>query len=76
MPLGNPPRIARQLALMQASDEAPEMSGDGPPARPWDRSVQSTRKELPMKVLVFVKATKDSEAGVMPSQELLAAMEA
>ena len=27
-----------------------------------------------MKVLVFVKATKDSEAGVMPSQELLAAM--
>jgi hypothetical protein len=27
-----------------------------------------------MKVLVFVKATKDSEAGVMPSTELLAAM--
>lgn len=27
-----------------------------------------------MKVLVFVKATQDSEAGVMPSQELLTAM--
>jgi PhnB protein len=27
-----------------------------------------------MKVMVFVKATKDSEAGVMPSQELMAAM--
>ncbi len=27
-----------------------------------------------MRVMVMVKATKDSEAGVMPSQELLAAM--
>jgi hypothetical protein len=27
-----------------------------------------------MKVMVFVKATKDSEAGVMPSKELLEAM--
>ena len=27
-----------------------------------------------MRVVVFVKATKDSEAGIMPSQELLAAM--
>jgi len=27
-----------------------------------------------MKVMVFVKATKDSEAGVMPTQELLTAM--
>jgi len=27
-----------------------------------------------MKVMVFVKATKDSEAGVLPSQELIAAM--
>jgi hypothetical protein len=27
-----------------------------------------------MRVVVFVKATQDSEAGVMPSQELLAAM--
>jgi hypothetical protein len=27
-----------------------------------------------MRVVVFVKATKDSEAGAMPSQELLAAM--
>jgi len=27
-----------------------------------------------MKVMVFVKATKDSEAGVMPTQELISAM--
>ena len=27
-----------------------------------------------MKVLVFVKATKDSEAGVMPTQKLLTDM--
>ena len=27
-----------------------------------------------MKVIVFVKATKESEAGVMPSQQLLADM--
>src|ERR1043166_8156725 len=27
-----------------------------------------------MRVMVLVKATKDSEAGIMPSQELLAAM--
>ena len=27
-----------------------------------------------MRVMVFVKATKDSEAGVMPSQALLGAM--
>jgi hypothetical protein len=30
--------------------------------------------ESAMKFMVLVKATKDSEAGVMPSQELLAAM--
>ena len=29
-----------------------------------------------MKVVVFVKATKDSEAGIMPSEELLSAMTA
>ena len=27
-----------------------------------------------MKVMVFVKATSDSEAGVMPSKDLIAAM--
>jgi hypothetical protein len=32
------------------------------------------RKESPMKVMVIVKATKNSEAGIMPGQELLAAM--
>ncbi|AKU97114.1 PhnB protein [Labilithrix luteola] len=32
------------------------------------------RKEMTMKVMVMVKATKDSEAGVMPSEELLREM--
>jgi hypothetical protein len=36
---------------------------------PWN----PTRK-VPMKVMVFVKATADSEAGKMPSQELISAM--
>jgi hypothetical protein len=31
-------------------------------------------KEINMRVMVIVKATKDSEAGVMPSKELLTAM--
>jgi PhnB protein len=31
-------------------------------------------REFPMKVVVFVKASKSSEAGVMPSQQLLADM--
>jgi hypothetical protein len=34
----------------------------------------SSQPEVEMKVLVLVKATDDSEAGVMPSQELLSAM--
>jgi hypothetical protein len=32
------------------------------------------RKETTMRVIVFVKATKDSENGVMPSNEMLVAM--
>lgn len=31
-------------------------------------------KEIPMRVMVIVKATPNSEAGVMPGQDLLAAM--
>jgi hypothetical protein len=33
-----------------------------------------TKKEADMRFMVIVKATQDSEAGVMPSEELLAAM--
>jgi hypothetical protein len=33
-----------------------------------------TNKEKTMRFMVIVKATKDSEAGVMPSEELLGAM--
>lgn len=35
---------------------------------------RDSNEERAMKVMVFVKATKDSEAGVMPSQALLQAM--
>jgi hypothetical protein len=35
---------------------------------------QSRRQQTIMRVMVIVKATSDSEAGVMPSQELLADM--
>jgi hypothetical protein len=35
---------------------------------------RNTRKENDVKVMVLVKATKNSEAGVMPSTEMLAAM--
>jgi hypothetical protein len=34
----------------------------------------SNQGETPMRVIVFVKATEDSEAGIMPSAELLEAM--
>lgn len=33
-----------------------------------------TKGDKPMRVMVLVKATKDSEAGIMPSTELLEAM--
>jgi hypothetical protein len=36
---------------------------------------QSTIGDFTMKVMVMVKATKDSEAGVMPSEQLLTDME-
>jgi hypothetical protein len=35
---------------------------------------ETTRKDGEMRVMAIVKATKDSEAGVMPSEELLAEM--
>ena len=41
--------------------------------RPFDDGVKQ-RKERTMRVMVFVKANKDSEAGVMPSKEILATM--
>jgi hypothetical protein len=38
--------------------------------------VQSNEEERTMRVMVLVKANEDSEAGVMPSQELLSQMQA
>ena len=37
-------------------------------------TTQSQRKDTTMKVMVIVKATKNTEAGVMPSEKLLAEM--
>jgi hypothetical protein len=42
-----------------------------PPSR---RGLVRSEEKKKMRVMVMVKATKDSEAGVMPSTELLAAM--
>jgi hypothetical protein len=42
-----------------------------PPSR---RGLVRSEEKKKMRVMVLVKATKDSEAGVMPSTELLAAM--
>src|SRR5262245_43632734 len=36
--------------------------------------MQTPRRRIPMKLVILVKATNDSEAGKLPSQELLAAM--
>jgi hypothetical protein len=36
--------------------------------------ITKPEEDFPLKVMVFVKATRDSEAGVMPSKELIAAM--
>ena len=40
-------------------------------AAPWPRVLE----ERPMRVMVLVKATADSEAGIMPSRELIDAMD-
>src|ERR1041385_1777250 len=38
------------------------------------RSVNPDTRRIPMRFMVIVKATKDSEAGKMPSEEMLGAM--
>ena len=38
------------------------------------RVIETSNEECAMKVMVMVKATQESEAGVMPSQDLLEAM--
>jgi hypothetical protein len=41
----------------------------------WKPGLQyETRGETPMRFMMIVKATRDSEAGLMPSQELIEAM--
>src|SRR3990167_5212976 len=53
------------------------LSVRGGPVRPKDNEVAPTsilEGERPMRVMVMVKATAESEAGAMPSSELLEAM--
>src|SRR5262245_41669242 len=45
-----------------------------PRSREAARLAHHEGKERPMRVMVMIKADKDTEAGVLPSQELLAAM--
>ena len=40
----------------------------------WERPTGHPEGEREMRVMVLVKATEQSEAGVLPSEELLAAM--
>jgi hypothetical protein len=45
----------------------------GAPSKAWTKA-SPTKGDTTMRFMVIVKANKDSEAGVMPSEELLAAM--
>src|SRR5271156_4050880 len=51
------------------------LSKSGSAVRSWAGTMLSSRsKEVDMRVMVLVKATKDSEAGVLPTMEMLTAM--
>jgi hypothetical protein len=41
--------------------------------RPWGKSFNN-KEDITMRFMIIIKASKDSEAGIMPSQELLTAM--
>jgi hypothetical protein len=57
------------LPMSKAAVAVRRDNGSGTSGRSADPGRRTT-----MRFMVFVKATKDSEAGVMPSEELLAAM--
>src|SRR5262249_28185440 len=59
-----------------ASPPAGKLSISGIAERPTVRnnSTRPTQRDKAMRFMVIVKATKSSEAGVLPSQELLTAM--
>jgi hypothetical protein len=61
----------RGCAALAARKKVPALSGGRCLVRPWD---DRSRGDTTMKVMVLIKASKDSEAGVMPSQQLLADM--
>src|SRR4051794_16917728 len=44
------------------------------PGRSQERDLVRTREETTMRFMVMVKANRDSEAGVLPDEKILAAM--
>src|SRR6476620_8074080 len=58
-----PPRSARCTPIIRCVDK-----------RTPHQPVNPNTRRIPMRFMVIVKATKDSEAGKMPSEEMLAAM--
>jgi hypothetical protein len=53
-------------------DPPPARSTQGRTVGYFAQNIQT--KDIPMRVMVIVKATKDSEAGIMPSEQLLTEM--
>src|SRR5438445_2989015 len=60
------PRLVRRLGRARVQ---PVETGGKP-----EFQIQDEKGDVPMRVMVIVKASKDSEAGVLPSQKLLAEM--
>src|SRR5690606_21337168 len=58
----------------ESSFVAPSKAGQRTPAGPPPYPNPTTRRRTKMRVMVMVKATKNSEAGVMPSEQLIAEM--
>jgi hypothetical protein len=64
--VSNAPELDRRSSRAEVHGRS-QRPATGPP-------VQSDFKEIDMRFMVMVKATKDSEAGILPSAELLTAM--
>ena len=78
-----PPLTMRQIATLTSKIISQDMSVPQNPVRLVDerrfgqfdrRTGQNDKRSVTMRFMVIVKASKDTEAGVMPSTELLTAM--
>src|SRR5439155_20291474 len=65
---------ARAHARAQGARGALARARDGEAVVAEPRRALDTKRRTAMRFMIIVKATKDSEAGVMPKEELLAAM--